>query len=313
MLLECCTPGRRHAQLGRPTHSEPFEPIEPLGAERRRPGHADHAEDAHGQQRFARPGVRTALGISHDREPVDAQGVGDGGGVAGRRRHTPVRARGRAAVPGPVVGHPADAEFFRGGAEGLGGRADVERTVVSEDGEPAVPVFPACVVGVQRSAVVQLQIGLHHAQPPVSGRDRGDPHALSVRYRDADAPGVQVVYVIPHTLPSTTQTARLFRNSVATAMLRTVCERVCCATHNLLPSGLVRLAYSIRSSLIIQALTGRILGMNFRQWALQYHLCGTIFPAPLSTCVLSSKSLLKTLEAWLRVPKIEVHEQVRAK
>ena len=29
--------------------------------------------------------------------------------------------------------------------------------------------FRARVVGVQRSAVAQLQIGLHHAQPPVSG------------------------------------------------------------------------------------------------------------------------------------------------
>ncbi len=54
---------------------------------------------------------------------------------------------------------------------------------------------------------------------------------MSLRYRDADTAGVQVVYGISHTLPNTILTGKLFRTSVATAMLRTVCEQVCSPIH----------------------------------------------------------------------------------
>jgi hypothetical protein len=86
----------------------------------------------------------STVGISHEREPVDAQGVGDRGCVAGRRSHVPLRARSRSAVTGLFVGHPADGEYFGGEEEGLGGRADLERTVVPEDGgRPSASCPPA--------------------------------------------------------------------------------------------------------------------------------------------------------------------------
>jgi len=89
------------------------------------------------------------------------------------------------------------------GKSGSGGRADVRRAVVPENGEPADCVVRASVVRVQRAAVAQLQIGFRHAQPPVPGTDREDPHTLSLRLCDADATDAQIVYGIPHSLPST--------------------------------------------------------------------------------------------------------------
>jgi hypothetical protein len=91
--------------------------------------------------------------MTHDREPVDPQRIGDCGGVGGRRRHVPVWARGRPVVSWSVIGHPADAEPVRGREKGLWGRADVRRAVVPEDGKPAVRVIRTSVVRVQRAAV----------------------------------------------------------------------------------------------------------------------------------------------------------------
>jgi hypothetical protein len=153
VLLQRGAPGCRGAQLGHASWPEPIEPVEPLGAERGHPGHDDHTQDAFLKQRGARQGVRTAAGMTHDREPVDAQHVGDCGGVVGRRRHVPVWAGGRPAVSGPVVRYPADAEPVRGREKWLGGRPDVRRAVVPEDGEPGVRVIRARVVRVQRAAV----------------------------------------------------------------------------------------------------------------------------------------------------------------
>jgi len=72
VLLQRGSPCRRRAQLGRATRPESLESVEPLGAERGHPGHADHAQDAFRQQRAACQGVRTAAGMAHDREAVDA-------------------------------------------------------------------------------------------------------------------------------------------------------------------------------------------------------------------------------------------------
>jgi hypothetical protein len=60
------------------------EPVQALGAERGRPRHADCGQDTPGPDRGAGQGVRPAARITHDREPVDAQRVGDAGDV-GRR------------------------------------------------------------------------------------------------------------------------------------------------------------------------------------------------------------------------------------
>src|SRR5215204_5981532 len=100
--------------------------------------------------------------MTHDREPLDAQRIGDCAGVAGRRRHVPVWAGGRPAVAGTVVRYPADAEPVRGREKWLGRRPYVRRAVVPEDSEPAVHVARPRVVGVQRAAVAQLQIGLRY-------------------------------------------------------------------------------------------------------------------------------------------------------
>jgi hypothetical protein len=58
---------------------------------------------------------------------------------------------------------------------------------------------------VQRAAIAQLQIGFLHAQPPVPDTDREDPHPLSVRLRDANATGAQIVYGLLHSLPRITR------------------------------------------------------------------------------------------------------------
>ncbi len=112
---------------------------------------------------------------------------------------------GRPAVARPIIRYPADAESVRGREKWLGGRSDVRRAVVPEDGEPAVFVVRARIVRVQRATVAQLQIGFRHAQPPVPGTDREDPHPLSVRLRDTDATGAQIVYGLPHPLPRITR------------------------------------------------------------------------------------------------------------
>ena len=96
-----CAPGCRYAQLGHASWSEPFEPVEPLGTERGHPGHDDHTQDAFRKQRGTCQGMRTAAGMTHEREPLDALSIGDCGGVGGRRRHVPVWARSRPAVGGP--------------------------------------------------------------------------------------------------------------------------------------------------------------------------------------------------------------------
>jgi hypothetical protein len=46
VILQRGAPGRRRAQLGRAAWTEPFEPVEPLSAERGHPGHDDRAKDA---------------------------------------------------------------------------------------------------------------------------------------------------------------------------------------------------------------------------------------------------------------------------
>jgi hypothetical protein len=142
-----CAPGCRYAQLGHASWSEPFEPVEPLGTERGHPGHDDHTQDAFRKQRGTCQGMRTATGMTHEREPLDALSIGDCGGVGGRRRHVPVWAGGRPVVAGAGVRYPADAEPGRGREKGLWGGADVRRAVVPEDGEPAAssaPMWYAC-------------------------------------------------------------------------------------------------------------------------------------------------------------------------
>ena len=170
VLLQRGAPGGRRSQLGRAARAESFEPVEPLGAKRCHPGHYDRAKDAFRKQRGARQGVRATAGMAHDREPVDAQRVGDRSRVGGRRRHVPVRAGGRSPVAGPVVRHPADAEPGRGWEKGLGGRTDVRRAVVPENGEPAVRPVRARVVHVQCATVAQLEISLRNHPPILRGR-----------------------------------------------------------------------------------------------------------------------------------------------
>jgi hypothetical protein len=92
--------------------------------------------------------MRAAAGVAHDREPLDAQRVGDARDVIGRRCHIPVSVRGRSTVAGPVVGHPADAEPGRSREKGLRRRAYVRCAMVPEDGEPAVRIVRARVVHV---------------------------------------------------------------------------------------------------------------------------------------------------------------------
>jgi hypothetical protein len=60
------------------------EPVQALGAERGRPRYADRGQEPPGQDRGAGQGVRAAPRITHDREPVDAQRVGDAGDVTRR-------------------------------------------------------------------------------------------------------------------------------------------------------------------------------------------------------------------------------------
>jgi len=92
-----------------------------------------------------------------------------------------------------------------------GRRADRRRTVDVREGlslsrrapaaSPWSPRDLARVVHMQHAIVAQLQFAFRHAQPPVPGTDREDPHPLSLCLRDADATGAQIVYGIPHPLP----------------------------------------------------------------------------------------------------------------
>src|SRR5215203_6992903 len=72
---------------------------------------------------------------------------------------------GRPAVSGPVVGDPSYAEPVRSREKWFGGRPDVGRAVVPEDGEPTSCVIHSSVVGVQRAAVAQLEIGFRNHSP----------------------------------------------------------------------------------------------------------------------------------------------------
>ena len=157
-------PQGRHAGGG---HA--VEPVEPLGLVRGQPRHADHPDDPLPEQRTAGQGVGPAAGVAHDPEPVDAQGVGDAGDVARRRRHVAPLGRRRAAVAGAVVGHPAEAEALGGREQGRRGRPDVGRAVVPEHGETLVAARRG-VVHVQHAAVVEPQLDLLHDSHPTTNR-----------------------------------------------------------------------------------------------------------------------------------------------
>src|SRR5215212_9837539 len=66
---------------------------------------------------------------------------------------------------GRVVGDPSYAEPVRSREKWFGGRPDVGRAVVPEDGEPTSCVIRSSVVGVQRAAVAQLEIGFRNHSP----------------------------------------------------------------------------------------------------------------------------------------------------
>ena len=94
VLLLRRAPGGGGAQRGRAGGAMPANQSRPSAPNGARPATLTTASDPAGQQRGAGQGVRAAAGVAHDREPVDAQRVGDRGDVGGGRRHVPARARG---------------------------------------------------------------------------------------------------------------------------------------------------------------------------------------------------------------------------
>ena len=108
-----------------------------------------------GQERGAGEGVRAPAGMADDGEAVDAEGVGDGGDVASRRRDGAAGLPRRAAVRRAVVADPPDAAPV--GEEGIGWLADLRCAVVPDHGEGG---FGAGVVHVQRPPVTQVDVRL---------------------------------------------------------------------------------------------------------------------------------------------------------
>ena len=91
------------AQLRRVGGRHAGEPVESLGLERSQAGDADGAQDALREQGRACQGMWPTAGMAHHRESLDAQRIGDGSDVGGRRCHVPAWLRSRPAVPGPVM------------------------------------------------------------------------------------------------------------------------------------------------------------------------------------------------------------------
>jgi hypothetical protein len=156
--------GRGRAQRldAGPRHAR--EPVESLGTKRSQACDADHGYDAVGQQHSAGEGVGASTGMTHKGELVDMQRVRDIRDELGRRGEAPAWIGRRAAVSGPVVRHPPEAEPVCSEEQGLGRRADVRRAVVPEDCE-AVPLIPVSVIDMERAAVGKLQIELVHRPP----------------------------------------------------------------------------------------------------------------------------------------------------
>src|SRR5215211_4322729 len=109
------------AQLRRAGGGHAREPVEPLGVVGGQAGRTDRGQDPLGQQRGAGQRVRGPAGMAHDREPLNAQRVGDAGHVGGRRRHVPAWVGRGSAVAGPVVRHPADPALGGSWSTGSGG------------------------------------------------------------------------------------------------------------------------------------------------------------------------------------------------
>jgi hypothetical protein len=87
--------------------------------------------------------------MTHDREPLDAQGAGDGGNIKSRRRQVAARSTSRSAVPRPVVRDPPQAELGGVREQRLGRRAEIRRAVMPEDGEAAIRITGGGVVDVE--------------------------------------------------------------------------------------------------------------------------------------------------------------------
>jgi hypothetical protein len=173
MVLQRRAPLGGGAQLRRAGGGHPREPVEPLGVVRGQAGPADRGQDPLWQQRGAGQRVRGPAGMAHDREPLNAQHVGDAGHVGGRRRHVPAWVGRGSAVAGPVVRHPADPALGGSWEQGLRRRANVGRAVVPEHRQAALGTIGQGVVRVQRAPVAQQQIGLCHHPPSIpSDRDQ---------------------------------------------------------------------------------------------------------------------------------------------
>jgi hypothetical protein len=67
------------------------EPIQAVGFERGQARHADRTDHVFWEQRGARQRVRTAAGVTHDGELLDAELIGDTPDVGRRRRGEPNR------------------------------------------------------------------------------------------------------------------------------------------------------------------------------------------------------------------------------
>ena len=139
------------AQLGGAGGVDAREPVEAVRGVRREARPADRRDDPVAQERGAGQRVRSAAGVAEDREPVEPEGVGDGLDVAGRGGDVATGVRGRAAVAGAVVGHPADAALGARGQQRLRRGADVGGAVVPDDGQDGV--VDGDVVRAQRPAV----------------------------------------------------------------------------------------------------------------------------------------------------------------
>jgi hypothetical protein len=92
-------------------------------------------------------------------EAVEPERIGHRRGVGGHGADRSTGLRGRAAVPGPVVAHPAQVQPLGELEERVRRRSHVRCPVVPEHREPAVR---GGVVDVQGPPVAQVHVALPH-------------------------------------------------------------------------------------------------------------------------------------------------------